>query len=286
MSKAVVLRPRKQTSDWERIVPLWLHGRPESTRGVYQPIVEDFRNFVKWKPVSQITLKDLQDYQDRFSDQRPATIKRKMATIKSLLAFSYKTGMIVFNVGVALRSPKVLDDLAERILTEDQIRRMIQVAQVERDQILLRILYNTGIRATEASGLHWRDVQPRVKSGQITVLGKGQKTRAILLSKPVWDALQKFRHGAGLNDPVFRIANGKAMTRHHISMVVRKAGRAAGIPAGVSAHWLRHGHATHAMDHGAPLALIQHTLGHADLSITSRYIHVRPDESSSKYLNG
>jgi integrase/recombinase XerD len=286
MSKAIVIRPRKPTVDWDRIIPLWLHGRPESTCDVYRPIVEDFREFIKSKPIGAITLKDLQDYQDQFVEQKPATVKRKLATIKSLLAFAYKTGMIPFNVGVALRTPKILDNLAERILTEEQIQRMIKLEPNERNRVLLRVMYISGIRASEASGLYWRDVQPRGKAGQITVLGKGQKTRAILLSKSVWDALQKFRKDAGPNDPVFQIGSGEAMSRFHVSVMVTTAGRRAGIPERVSAHTLRHGHATHAMDHGAPLALIQKTLGHADLSVTSRYIHVRPDQSSSDYLNG
>ena len=283
MTKAIVLRPRKP-SDWDRIVPMWLHGRPESTCGTYRPQIEDFRIFVNSKPIGAVTLKDLQDYQDQFADQKRATVKRKLATIKSLLAFSYKTGLIPFNVGVALRSPKILDDLAERILTKEEIQRMIELEPVERDQVLLRVMYSAGIRAAEASGLRWRDVQPRETAGQITVTGKGEKTRAIRLTAPVWQALQELREAAKPNDPVFQSGSGKAMTRFHISMVVKRSGRRAGIAASVSAHWLRHGHATHAMDAGAPLALIQHTLGHANLTITSRYIHVRPDQSSSDYV--
>jgi integrase/recombinase XerD len=194
--------------------------------------------------------------------------------------------MIPFNVGAALRAPKIHDDLAERILTETQIRKMIEVEPIERDQVLLKVMYNSGIRATEASGLHWRDVQPRDESGQISVLGKGEKVRAIRLSPKVWAAIEELRGKAGPNEPVFQSASGKAMTRFHITMVVKRAARRAGIPGKVSAHALRHNHATHAMDNGAPLALIQATLGHADLSITSRYLHVRPDASSSQYLPG
>jgi integrase/recombinase XerD len=284
MSKTVVIRSRKPTVDWGHIVSLWLHGRPDSTCDVYRPIIEDFRIFVNSKPIGAVTLKDLQDFQDCFEEQKPATIKRKLATVKSLLAFSQKTGMIPFNVGAALRSPKILDTLAERILTKEEIQRMIELEPVERDQLLLQVVYVSGIRAAEASGLRWRDVQPRGTAGQITVTGKGEKTRAIRLSEPIWKALAKFRKDAKPNDPVFPSGSGKAMTRFHITMVVKRSARRAGLSPSVSAHWLRHGHATHAMDNGAPLALIQHTLGHADLTITSRYIHVRPDQSSSDYL--
>lgn len=284
MSKAVVLHPRKQSLDWERIVPMWLHGRPESTCGTYRPQIDDFRIFVNSKPIGAVTLKDLQDYQDQFADQKPATVKRKLATVKSLLAFSQKTGLIPFNVGAALRSPKVPDELADRILTEADVQKMIKCEPVERNQVLIRVMYISGIRASEASGLRWRDVQPRETAGQITVLGKGSKTRSIRLSEPVWKALLKHRKNAGPNDPVFQIGSGKPMSRFHITIAVHAAARRAGISSKASAHALRHTHATVAMEKGAPLALIQHTLGHTNLAVTSRYIHVRPDESSSKYI--
>jgi integrase/recombinase XerD len=287
MTKALVRKKPVQLDEWDNYVPLWLHGRPESTQEIYKPVIEDFMKFVDRRPISQIKLKDLQDYADRFTDQKARTVKRKLATVKSLLAFCSKTGMVPFNVGAALRVPKIPDDLAEKILPIEDIQRMITKEPRERNQVLLRVLYGVGIRAAEASSLNWPDVQAREIGGQLVVTGKGSKVRVIRLSTGIWNALQSIRPtNPGRETPVFITDQEKRMSRTYVSTIVRRAAKRAGIEAKVSAHWLRHGHATHSLDKGAPLPLIQKTLGHADLTTTGRYLHVRPDESSSRYLDG
>jgi site-specific recombinase XerD len=286
MSKA--LAKAKPLTEWDRMLPMWLHGRPESTRYIYEPVIKEFRRSVEQKPISQITLEDLQLFYDECLEQRQKirTTKRKLSTVKSLLSFCHRCGMIPFNVGAALRLPKVPEDLAQKILTPEQIHRMIDHEDSTRNQVLLRVLYGAGIRASEASGLRWCDLQPRDNDGQITVLGKGQKSRTIRISARTWAALQSIRPADVLPEtPVFVTSQGKAMGRRYISIVVSRAARNAGIPAAVSAHWMRHGHATHAVDRGAPLRLVQETLGHSDLTTTGRYIHVRPGESSSRYMD-
>jgi site-specific recombinase XerD len=77
---------------------------------------------------------------------------------------------------------------------------------------------------------------------------------------------------------------GLGLDCSRILQIVREAARRAGIDAPVSPHWLRHAHASHALDHGAPLHLVQATLGHASVATTSRYLHARPDQSSAAYL--
>lgn len=273
--------------EWDRMVSMWLHGRPQSTRDVYLPVIDGFREFVDNKRIGQLTLEDLQNYAGTLAGQKPRTVERKLATIKSLLGFCHRIGFTQFDVGRALRLPKIPDDLAEKILPEEDIQRMIALESDQRNQVLLRVLYGAGIRASEAAGLRWINVQSRSDgSGQITVLGKGSKTRTIKLSVAGWKALQSLRpEHVNLDDPVFARQNGGPMSRNHITIVVTRAARRANIPRNVSAHWMRHAHATHAIDHKAPLALVQRTLGHATLAITGKYVHVRPDESSSKYLN-
>src|SRR5262249_11199221 len=83
---------------------------------------------------------------------------------------------------------------------------------------------------------------------------------------------------------VFRSRSGKFLDRGYVRRLVRRAAAEAGVSGNVSAHWLRHSHASHAIDHGAPLSLIQATLGHASISTTSAYLHARPGDSSARYL--
>ena len=281
------------TTDWEQIVPMWLHSRPGSTQYVYAPVITDFRIFVGDKPLAQITLQDLQGYANRFiGKQKPRTVDRKLSTLKSLLGFAHRCGLIPYDVGRALRLPKVPDDLAEKILSPEQIQQIIEGETDRQFQTMIRLMYHTGIRASETAGLRWKDLQTRANGeGQITVIGKGAKSRSIRISAKMYEEVMQLRPKRGLERnilewPIFTQKHKhKPLHRTYITNVVRWAAERVGIPKRVTAHWLRHGHATHALDRGATLPLIMATLGHGDITTTSRYLHVNPEESSSKYFD-
>jgi integrase/recombinase XerD len=149
----------------------------------------------------------------------------------------------------------------------------------------LLLLYASGVRVSEVNGLCWRDVQANGDGAQITVFGKGGKTRAIQLPASVATGLAKLRGEAGEDDPVFRSRkHGGALKTVAVLRIVRQAARRAGIELAVSPHWLRHAHASHALDRGAPIHLVQATLGHASITTTGRYLHARPNDSSSRFL--
>jgi len=288
--KALVKATPPRGPDWEHIIELWKHGRPSSTLYVYLPVIAHFRAFCHPLRIGEITLDVLQSYEDSWSHLKRRTINRKMATVKSLLGFAHRIGTIPFDVGRALRLQQAPDDLAEKILPAKDIRKMIRLTEIPRDQAIIRLLYGAGIRASECSGLRWLDCRERSRDdGQVTVLGKGNKTRTILISKETWKALMAIRPpDAKPEDPVFLSREGdkRPMNRTRISNIVKEAAERAGLTEHVSAHWMRHGHATHALDAGAPLSLIQHTLGHASLNTTQRYLHVNPEDSSSQFLVG
>jgi site-specific recombinase XerD len=118
------------------------------------------------------------------------------------------------------------------------------------------------------------------------VFGKGGKTRAVMLPVSMWRELVALRGEATDDDPVFRSAKGGALDPSQVHRIVKQAARRAGLPPAVSAHWLRHAHCSHALDRGAPAHLVQATVGHSDLRVTSRYAHARPGDSSANYLRG
>ena len=84
--------------------------------------------------------------------------------------------------------------------------------------------------------------------------------------------------------PVFRSRKGGPLDASQVHRIVKGAAERAGLPAEVSAHWLRHAHASHSLDRGAPIHLVQQTLGHASVATTGRYLHARPTDSSARYL--
>ena len=276
-----------RTVGWDEVIELWLYNRPASTIGVYRPEVEKFRNWIGSKSMDRVTLADLQAYAiEIMPDEKPRTIKRKLSTLKSLFSFANKTGAIRFNPGTALRMPTVPNDLAEKILTEKQVTQLIRCEPSKRNRVLLRVLYAAGIRASEAAGLRWVDVRPRNdRTGQITVVGKGAKTRTIKLPAKAWHALEEIRPPSVAPEaPVFQREDGRAMDRTYVTAIVSRAARRANIPLRVSAHWMRHAHASHALGRGAPLVLIMRTLGHSSLDTTNRYLHISPEDSSSRFL--
>ena len=137
----------------------------------------------------------------------------------------------------------------------------------------------------------WQDVIQRQEGAwQVTLHGKGGKTRTVYCaSKDAWRALQALRSDqreTGKGRPADFVWQGKhgPLTPVGVFRIVRASAAHAGIAASVSPHWLRHAHASHALDNGAPTHEVKDTLGHASLATTSRYSHARPGSSSSTYL--
>ena len=266
------------------LIELWLHGRPEHTRRAYRADIDRFRKFCS-KPWPAVALADLQAFADSLEGLEAASRYRCLSSLKSLLAFGHRLGYLPFDVGRVLRLPAVKNALAERILSETDLHRILTLEPDARNRVLLFLLYASGVRRGELAGLVWKNLQASGDSGQITVFGKGGKTRSIQLPDSVWKQLQTWRGNAGPEEPVFPSRKqGKPLTEAGIWRVVKRAGQRAGCEASVSPHWLRHAHASHALDRGAPIHLVQATLGHANINTTGRYLHARPKESSSRFL--
>jgi integrase/recombinase XerD len=162
---------------------------------------------------------------------------------------------------------------------------MLALEPGKRNQVLLRLLYIAGLRVSEIVDLKWRDLQPRTDGGQVTVFGKGSKTRVVLLPNAIWRELLRFRQHAAHDAPIFASRSGGGhLDPSMVERIVTKAAARAGVEGKVSPHWLRHSHATHALERGAPIHLVQATLGHASVATTGRYLHARPTDSSARYL--
>lgn len=275
----------QQAESNQHLIDLWLHGRSRHTQRAYRADAERFLQAVE-KPLHRITLGDLQQYAGQLAglDLEPASVYRSMSAVKSLFAFGHRLGYLPFDVARPFRLPALREKLAERILEETDVLRMIAVENMPRNKTLLLTFYAGGFRVAELCSLKWSDLQRRDQGGQITVFGKGSKTRTVLMPASVWNALQALRGDAGEDAPVFRSRKGGHLDESQVWRIVRKAAKRAGIEKAVSCHWLRHAHASHALDRGAPIHLVQATLGHSSISTTGRYLHARPTESSGSYL--
>lgn len=271
----------------------WLHGKSLKTQKAYTSDMSKFYEVVH-KPLRDVRLEDFQTFINSLVGLAPASRSRAIASIKSALTFGQRTGYLPVNVGTVVKLPKLEDKLAERILSEQSVLRMFDRETNVRNHAILVLLYRAGLRVSELCNLTWRNLQERDQAGQITVFGKGNKTRYVLLDTSTWQEVMDLKRGeaSGLGDYVFQ--SRQAHSRGHkesrridpsrIHQIVIAAARRAGIVGNVSPHWFRHAHATHALERGAPITLIKETLGHASMETTYRYTHVRPHTSSTQFL--
>ena len=274
--------PQQAHSD-NQLIEIWLHGRSPHTQRAYAADVRRFSAVAK--PLPSVTLRNLQDFADSLADLADASRYRILSAVKSLFAFGHRIGYLPFDVGRALRLPALRSRLAERILPEADVHRILSLESNPRNHAILLLLYASGIRVSELCGLCWRDIQPNGDGAQVTVFGKGGKTRAVQVPASVAKALADLRADAPDEGPVFRSRKGgETLQPAAVLRIVRLSAARAGIDLRVSPHWLRHAHASHALDRGAPIHLVQATLGHASITTTGRYLHARPKDSSGRYL--
>jgi len=276
-----------------RLISLWLYKfRSPHTRRAYETDIKEFLIFVDDRPLNQVTFEDLQQFDEAVAtgkEGKPrsnSSMNRKMGAVRSLLTFGCeKIRVLPTNVGTVIDSRPVKDVLAQRILTEEQIFAMFAVETNPRNLALLKFLYYTGARVSEACAMRWKDAVDRGDGeGQISLLGKRGKSRVVLVPQKSWRSLLQLRGEAKADTPIFVSQRGGALDESQVFRIVKAAAQKAGIEGNVSPHWLRHAHASHSMDRGAPLHLVQANLGHSNPATTGKYLHARPGDGSGRYL--
>lgn len=219
------------------------------------------------------------------SDGTPAshaTMGTYIAVVKSLFGFARTVGYCQFNVAAAIKSQKGLRDRgrAQKLISEVDARLMIRAARNPRDQLMMQVAYYGALRVSELVSIQWGMVTTRdTGEAQLSIIGKGNQERQVLLTSDVSAVLMKFRTLADADrDRIFKVSDRR------FNYIIKAAAKYAGVTPKMSPHWFRHAHASHALDNGAPISLVSKTLGHASISTTGVYSHARPNESSGRYL--
>ena len=307
-----------EVNNTSQLVALWLHGFSPETIRSYEYDIRCFIGFMTGKKAQSVMLNDLdlrtvqlndiQAYIDFLIHKKysPASLNRQLAAVKSLFTMGFDCGYLAFNAPARVKGVKQKDDLAERILSEFETMQLLAAAKSKipkksrkndlspkekialRNHLLLEFLYYTGARVSEVARLTWKDIKSnRNGLGQVTLFGKGGKTRTVLLSKSLYRDLLASRTSKERKAAVFASRKGnKPLQTRQIRKIVNDTAVEAGIDGSVSPHWLRHSHASHSLDRGAPPQLVQQTLGHQSLQTLTRYAHARPSDSSGLYLPG
>jgi tyrosine recombinase XerC len=201
-----------------------------------------------------------------------STVARKLAALRGWFRFLVRRGALVQNPARQVRGPRPGRKLATFLPVDDTLE-VLRRARTSRDRAVLELLYATGLRVSELVALDVEDVD--LRSRTIRVVGKGGKARVALFGRPAAAALEAYLGERGSTPgPLFRGRSGRRLAIRTVFEVVRRAARAAGLQRRVSPHVLRHTFATHLLDAGADLRVIQELLGHSRLSTTQRYTHV------------
>ena len=206
---------------------------------------------------------------------------RILISIKMYFRFLRKEGLLHHDPTLHLQPPKLWQKIPD-ILTEDEVERLLQAPNLEtliglRDKAFLEVLYGSGLRVSEVCSLNLYDI----KEQSIRVVGKGSKERVIPIAKVAVKAVDEYilnDHRGQIKDkqgePLFLTLSGKRIDRVTIWARVKYYAKIIGVTKNISPHSLRHSFATHLLNHGADLRVIQELLGHADIATTDRYTHI------------
>ena len=264
---------------------LWLEsGLSRNTLSAYRSDLEALTTWLKGPP-DKATRTQLQTYFAACVSRgtRARSSARMLSSLRRFYRYLLREGLIEDDPTALLESPKIGRPLPKS-LTEEQVEKLLQAPDTNtalglRDRAMLETLYATGLRVSELVGLNMQ--QANLQSGVVRVVGKGDKERLVPLGEEAIQWLQRYLSRARgellhtySSDALFPTARGSAMTRQAFWHNLKRYTLIAGIDTHLSPHTLRHAFATHLLNHGADLRVVQMLLGHVDLSTTQIYTHV------------
>lgn len=226
-------------------------------------------------------------------DRKKSSIGRKLAALRKFFRYLVATHKIEKDPLRLIQSPKQEKPLPAFLSVDDafQLLGAIKIANGldVRDRAVLEVFYSTGIRVSELVGLNWVDADFQL--GIIRVVGKGAKERIVPIGEIAMQALRDYSQeqrkrwqlACKGETPVFLNNRGERITTRSVARIVEKHLKQAGIPIKMGPHGLRHSFATHLLNSGADLRVIQELLGHASLSTTQKYTHLNLDALTAVY---
>ncbi len=267
---------------------LWLEdGLSTNTLEAYR---RDLSALASWlsqqtgSSLAQASELDLQGYMAaRHAESRPSSVGRRLSVFRRFYRWAVRERLCEADPTVRMDAPRQRMRLPGT-LTEDQVERLLGAPDVHeplglRDRAMLELIYASGLRVSELVGL--RTVQIGLQEGVLRVTGKGSKERLVPFGQEAGAWLQRYLDearprllGERTSADLFVTTQGQAMSRQMFWKIIRKYALMAGITQHLSPHTLRHAFATHLLNHGADLRVVQMLLGHADISTTQVYTHV------------
>ena len=260
-----------------RAINAWLESqRGAGTNDTYNDALNRVLAIVPTSRLASLTPEDAVSVVTALQDRHaPATVNLTLSAMRTLWRrYLLPAGVATCDPWANIRLRHAPRRTGERVLTRDEMQRLLSAIPQGRDRALIHTAYRTGLRVRELTTIRWSDLRREGKRTLLTFVGKGGKERTVGVPP---DLLAELEALPRFGERIFPIGTGHAwrIVRRWSSLVL-------GRPA--SPHWLRHTHATQAIRHGAPLHVVQHSLGHASLATTGVYLQVEPGETSADYL--
>jgi len=274
---------------------LWMeHGLSDHTLAAYRSDLQGAALFLRRhaKTLHNAQRQDLLAYltQRVKAGARPRSTARLLSSLRRFYQYLVREGRLQTDPSAEIDAPKLGRSLPKS-LTEDEVESLLQAPDVKqflglRDRAMLELLYASGLRVSELIGLPVS--QLNLRQGVLRVVGKGNKERLVPLGEEAADWLERYLDEARpsllrgrLSDALFVTQRTSAMTRQAFWHLIKRYARQAGIRTSLSPHSLRHSFATHLLNHGADLRVLQMLLGHSNLSTTQIYTHVARERLKS-----
>ena len=267
---------------------IWLEqGLSKSTLSAYR---SDINVLGKWASNKHLEIEDISraDLLDFIADKAHSGISartsaRMLSSFRRFYGYLFQEEIISTNPTEKISMPKIGKSLP-KLLTEEEVLQLIKAPNSKkplgfRDRTMLEILYATGLRVSELVSLKLADVN--LNQGYVRVMGKGSKERLVPMGNIAKRRLKNFLDGPiteilgeRQSEFLFPTKTSKHMSRQAFWQIIKKYSKKVGIKSDLSPHSLRHAFATHLINHGADLRVVQMLLGHSDLSTTQIYTHI------------
>jgi len=273
---------------------LWLeHGLSRNTLDAYR---RDLRLFAEWlasthsASIDNVSELHLNGYIAARRGDKATSANRRLSVFRRFYAWAVREHRAASDPTVKIRSAKQPPRFPST-LTEAQVEALLGAPDIDtplglRDRTMLELMYASGLRVTELVTL--KTVEVGLNEGVVRVLGKGSKERLIPFGEEAHGWIERYLRaarpallGARAADALFVTNRGDGMTRQQFWNIIKRHARAADVHAPLSPHTLRHAFATHLLNHGADLRVVQLLLGHTDISTTQIYTHVARERLKS-----
>ena len=264
----------------------------DNTIKSYDNDISKFTEFYENKDLLKLGVRDIEKYINTLNELSPATVSHNISSLRTFYNYYMKLDKIAYNPCDSIKQPRLGTHLPT-YLTVDEINTLLDI-KIEtpfdaRNKAILEVMYATGLRISETINLEFKNID--TEECIVRVMGKGSKERIVPINDYALDALNNYLTNYrpllvknNYNNYIFLNNHGGMLTRQGVFKMIKQECLKKGINKTISPHTIRHTFATHLLENGADLRVIQELLGHSDIGTTQIYTHITNETLHKEYL--